>query len=245
MTGPRPPRMTAFGLSLAVHAGLALLLLFYAGLQPEQVSTKAVPIRTDLVFLRQTGPAGGGGGRPVPAPPQRTEIPVHQKPTLAIEAVTVPADPPPTLDVPIQANSTVLRSGGVAIGAAPGAGGGGTGQGLGEGTGPGLGPGKDGNTGGGPRGPGAVTAPRPIREVRPAYTAGALAARLQGFVLLEVEVLANGTIGNVKVLRSLDRIHGLDVEAIKAARQWVFLPGTHAGKPVDVIVQIQLDFNLR
>jgi protein TonB len=246
MTRPDPPRFTAFGVSVVFHAGLAMLLLVYAGMQPEQVSTKAVPIRTDLVFMQQIGPGGGGGSRLAPAPPQRTEIPVHQKPTLAIEASAVPVDPAPTLDVPVQPNSSVLRANGMTLGAAPAAGGGnpGTGAGPGQG-GPGVGPGKDGGIGGGPRGPGAVTDPRPFREVKPAYTSGALAAKIQGSVTLEVEVLANGTVGNVKVLRSLDRVYGLDLEAIKAARQWLFIPGTHAGKPVDVIVQIILDFNLR
>ena len=246
MTRPRPPKITAFGVSVAFHAALAVVLLFYAGLQPDAVSTKAVPIRTDLVFKHQVGPTGGGGSRPIPAPPQRTEIPVHQKPTLAIQASAVPVDPPPTLDVPIQPNSTVLRANGMTLGAAPAAGGGNPGTGAGPGRGgPGINDGKGGGVGGGPRGPGAVTPPKPFREVRPAYTSGALAAKIQGSVTLEVEVLANGTVGNVKVLQSLDRVHGLDLEAIKAARQWLFIPGTHAGKPVDVLVQIILDFNLR
>jgi protein TonB len=246
MTAPRPPRITAFGVSIAVHAGLAILLLVVAGIQPEQVSTKAVPIRTDLVFKHDVGPGGGGGSRPQPAPPQRTQVPVHQKPTLAIQASAVPVDPPPTLDVPIQPNSMVLRANGTTIGAAPAAGGGNPGTGASAGSGgPGLGEGKDGGLGGGPRGPGAVTDPKPVRPVKPAYTSGALAAKIQGSVTLEVEVLANGTVGSVKILRSLDRVYGLDLEAIKAARQWLFVPGTHAGKPVDVIVQIILDFNLR
>ena len=62
---------------------------------------------------------------------------------------------------------------------------------------------------------------------------------------MEVVVLANGTVGDVKVIGSLDKICGLDMEAIKAARQWRFLPGTFEGKPVDVLVRLILDFNLR
>jgi protein TonB len=97
----------------------------------------------------------------------------------------------------------------------------------------------------GQKGTGAVTAPVPVRQVKPAYTPAALAAKVMGSVTLEVEVLANGTVGNVKVLKSLDRSYGLDQEAIRAARQWLFIPGTSGGKPVDVIVQLILDFNLR
>lgn len=245
MTAPRPPRITALGVSVVLHAALAVLLLLYAGISPEQVSTKAVPIRTDLVFLQRAGSGGGGGGNPAPAPPQRTEIPVHRPPAVAVEAATVPVDLPPTLDVPVQATSTMLQSSGTSLSAPPGPGGGGKGTGSGPGDGPGLGPGNDGLLGGGPRGSGVITSPFPIREVKPVYTAGALASKIQGSVALEVEVLANGTVGSVKVLKSLDRVYGLDLEAIKAARQWLFRPGTSGGRPVDVIVQIILDFNLR
>ena len=81
--------------------------------------------------------------------------------------------------------------------------------------------------------------------MKPDYTSQALQARLQGSVTLEVEVLANGTVGTVKVLKSLDTRYGLDGQAIRCARQWVFRPGTINGKPVDSLVQIILEFSLR
>jgi len=46
----------------------------------------------------------------------------------------------------------------------------------------------------------------------------------------------------VRVVRSLDAIHGLDLEATRAAKQWVFRPGTRAGQPVDVLVRLLLEF---
>jgi TonB family protein len=52
-------------------------------------------------------------------------------------------------------------------------------------------------------------------------------------------------VGDVKVVRSLDPTFGLDVEAIKAARQWRFRPGTRLGESVSVLITIQLDFTLR
>jgi len=51
-----------------------------------------------------------------------------------------------------------------------------------------------------------------------------------------------GTVGDVKVVRSLDANYGLDQEAIKAAKQWVFAPGTRSGEPVPVMVSIELTF---
>ena len=242
---PAPPRVTALGVSVAIHAALALALLIWTGVKPEPVATKAPPIRTDLVYLQDAGSGGGGGGRPTPAPPAKLQIPEHRQPALAVDAVTVPVDPLPVLDAPVRANSTILQGSGITAFAPPGPGGGGPGTGVGPGTGPGAAEGDKGGVGGGPKGTGAVTPPVPIRQVKATYTPAALAAKVMGSVTMEVEVLANGTVGNVKVLRSLDRVHGLDQEAVRAARQWLFVPGTSGGKPVDVIVQLILDFNLR
>ena len=239
---------SAFGVSVTIHLALAAVVLFWAGFQPEEVASKAPPIRTDLVFLQQAGPGGGGGGNPAPAPPQRMEIPDHRTPVIPTEAVVAPVDPPkPTLDVMVQtALATSLQASGTTLLAPPGPGGGGRGSGAGAGDGPGVGPGRGGNSGGGPRGVGnGVTSPIDRRQVRPAYTACALAAKIQGNVTMDVVVLADGTVGDIKVVGSLDKKCGLDLEAIKAARQWLFLPGTFEGKPVDVLVQLILTFNLR
>jgi protein TonB len=87
--------------------------------------------------------------------------------------------------------------------------------------------------------------PRLIREVKPQYTADAMRAKIQGTVLLECVILPDGTVGRVEVVRSLDPTFGLDQEAIKAARQWRFVPGTRFGEPVAVLVTIELTFTLR
>ena len=70
-------------------------------------------------------------------------------------------------------------------------------------------------------------------------------AKVQGTVLLECIVMPDGSVGEAKVVRSLDAVFGLDQEAIKAARQWKFVPGTRLGEPVAVRVTIALDFTLR
>ena len=90
-----------------------------------------------------------------------------------------------------------------------------------------------------------MTVPRVLREVKPAYTAEAMRAKVQGLVLLECVVMPDGTIGRVEVVKSLDGTFGLDQEAIKAARQWRFAPGTRFGEPVAVLVTIELQFTLR
>jgi protein TonB len=81
--------------------------------------------------------------------------------------------------------------------------------------------------------------------VKPQYTSDAMRAKVQGTVLLECVVKEDGSVGDVQVVRSLDPTFGLDLEAIKAARNWRFQPGTRLGQPVPVLVTIELTFTLR
>ena len=65
------------------------------------------------------------------------------------------------------------------------------------------------------------------------------------YVLALEAVLPDGTAGSIRVVRSLDSTFGLDQEAMKAARQWQFAPGTRFGQPVPVLVTIEIVFTLR
>jgi len=250
MAQTRRRLFSAFGISVTVHACALVILIVLASMTSEQVDTRTPPIRTDLVFLQAADPStgGGGGGTSAPAAPAKLEIPPPQPPTNLAATAPPPVDPPPpSLDAPVQTtNATVLLGGGITLGAPPGPGGNGPGRGgLGDGDGPGLDKGKDGGTGGGTRNPPGMTPPKPIRSVKPEYTSQAMQARLQGSVTLEVEVLANGTVGAVRILKSLDSRYGLDGQAIRCAKQWLFAPGTVNGKAVDSLVQLVLEFNLR
>ena len=90
-----------------------------------------------------------------------------------------------------------------------------------------------------------VTRPTVKRMVRPGYTDEARYARITGLVLLEGAVQTDGTMGDVRVLQSLDRKHGLDDKSIAAVRKWRFTPGVLRGQVVPVIVTIELTFDLR
>ena len=84
-----------------------------------------------------------------------------------------------------------------------------------------------------------------LREVKPNYTAAAMRAKVQGVVQLECVVGPDGSIGEVNIVKSLDKVFGLDDEAIKAAKQWRFAPGRRFGEPVAVYVTLELEFTLR
>jgi TonB family protein len=94
--------------------------------------------------------------------------------------------------------------------------------------------------------PGAgVTAPRAIRQVKAVYTQEALRRKITGTVLIQGVVGIDGTFRDGHIVRSLDPVYGLDDEALKAAAQWQFAPGTRDGQPVPVMVTIEISFYAR
>lgn len=90
-----------------------------------------------------------------------------------------------------------------------------------------------------------VSAPTVVSQVKPDYTPQAQAARIQGSVLMNVVVLADGAIGDVAVERSLDTMFGLDEQAVTAMKRWTFKPGTKDGKAVAVRVHVEMTFALK
>jgi TonB family protein len=61
--------------------------------------------------------------------------------------------------------------------------------------------------------------------------------------VLEIVVMSDGRVGDVRVLGGLG--HGLDERAVDAVRQWRFSPARRLGKPVDVLVEVAVEFRLR
>lgn len=90
-----------------------------------------------------------------------------------------------------------------------------------------------------------VSLPQVIKQVQPAYTSEAMQNRIEGNVGLEAVVLADGTVGDVRVVESLDSIYGLDKNAVSAMKQWQFKPGQKDSRPVAVRVNIQMKFTLK
>jgi protein TonB len=128
-------------------------------------------------------------------------------------------------------------------GSAGGAGAGG-GSGSGAGLGAGIGEGAGGGTGGGPYRPGSgIDPPRLLREVKAEYTDEGRRRNVTGDVVLEIVVRSDGSVGDVSVLDGLGA--GLDQRAIAAVRQWRFSPAMRRGQPVDVIVEVAVEFTLR
>ena len=225
-----------------------------------------------LVFVATPGPGGGGGGggarQPAPPPaarrsgtarlssplpprlaatplalarrPPPPSIQAEPLPPLVVPAVVSAADnrdrPGVIEDVPARVDSRGAGTGG-GVGA-------GTGSGLGDGAGDGIGPGSGGGTGGGPYRPGSgITPPRLLREVKAEYSEAARRQGVEGEVVLEIVVRHDGTVGDVRVVKTLG--YGLDERAGAAVRQWRFAPAERLGTRVDVLVEVAVEFRLR
>jgi TonB family protein len=90
-----------------------------------------------------------------------------------------------------------------------------------------------------------VTMPRVLSLVEPKYTPEARRAKVEGTVVLLAVIRTHGAAANIEVERSLDKQYGLDQQAIEAVRQWRFAPGQKDGRPVPVLVQIEIPFALK
>jgi len=245
---------------------IAFIVMTYVPDVQTAVISPEDPLK-DIVWIAEPGPGGGGGGggNKMPEPPKKAELPGKDKITVPIapkpepklepppeevkplEDLNIPAKPMAAAEQPLPGAIASESASTVSQGAGTGGGAGtGTGTGIGPGQGSGLGPGFGGGTGGGAYRPGSgVTVPRVIREVKPQYTADAMRAKVQGMVWVECIVMPDGNVGDARITRSLDGVFGLDQEALKAARQWKFVPGMRQGEPVPVIITIELTFTLR
>ena len=235
----------------------------------------ADPMRLVFLATPGPGGGGGGGGLLQKTPPPKalregrqrisSPLPIRREPKPIVSAPEPPkpTPPPPPLAAetlpavvaPIIAAPADTRN---RVGVlqqttaendshGPGKGGGagtGTGTGLGEGDGGGVGPGSGGGTGGGPYRPGSgIEPPRLLKEVRADYTEDARQRGLNGDVVLEIVVRRDGSVGDIKILRGL--AGGLNDRAVQAVRQWRFAPARRQGAPVDVVVEVAVEFKLR
>ena len=87
--------------------------------------------------------------------------------------------------------------------------------------------------------------PRLLKDRKPGYTDDAMRNRVEGSIIMEIVVQTDGTVGEVRVVRSLDKKYGLDEEAVKAVKQWRFAPGKKDDVPVPVLVDVEMTFTLR
>jgi periplasmic protein TonB len=89
---------------------------------------------------------------------------------------------------------------------------------------------------------GLVVAPALRTRVEPEYPPLAVAAHVEGMVILEATVDTEGRVTDVRILRS---IGFLDKAAINAVQQWRYAPLTLNGMPTPFVLTVTLNFSLK
>jgi TonB family protein len=85
-----------------------------------------------------------------------------------------------------------------------------------------------------------LSQPMATRKVDPAYPLQLMRQNVAGTVILYAIIRADGSVGNVRVLRGVDE--RLDQFASQALAQWQFQPATKNGAPVDVEATFKIPF---
>jgi protein TonB len=87
-----------------------------------------------------------------------------------------------------------------------------------------------------------IKPPRKIADVPPAYPAIARSAHVQGVVILEAVIDAQGGVASLRVLRSIPL---LDQAALDAVQQWRFTPALLNNQAVPVVMTVTVNFTLQ
>ena len=88
---------------------------------------------------------------------------------------------------------------------------------------------------------GQIRAPQKVVNVAPVYPQEAQDAGVQGVVIIEAKIGADGSVAEAWVVRSIPM---LDQAALDAVRQWRYSPTLLNGAPVPVIMTTTVNFTL-
>ena len=89
---------------------------------------------------------------------------------------------------------------------------------------------------------GNIRPPTKTVDVPPIYPPMAIAARVEGTVIIEATIDTDGRVQSARVLRSIPL---LDTAALTAVGQWSYSPSLLNGVPVPVIMTVTVSFKLR
>jgi periplasmic protein TonB len=230
------PRRPALPLLASVAAQTAVVgVVFVAS---AMLFTDALPVVPDMMAFVAAPPPP-----PPPPPPAARATPRRPQPdrTMAAAIVPTPLSAPDTVEPARGDEGEGFGVEGGVEGGVPGGVVGGVVGGLPDAPPPPPPP-----TPEAPRAPvrvgGRIEPPALVHRVEPEYPRAAVAAHIEGRVILEAIVDENGRVTDVQVLRSAGSI--LDHEAITALRQWRYAPLTLNGINVRFALTVTLSFSL-
>lgn len=85
--------------------------------------------------------------------------------------------------------------------------------------------------------------PRYDRNPKPLYPRLARRRGYEGLVVLRVEILPDGRVGEVRVERSSGH-HILDKSALKTVKKWKFIPARRGDDPIRIWAEVPIKFDL-
>lgn len=256
------PKRSAL-ISALLHAAAILLVLAATSVKPPA----QIPSRVFLIAPNDVAPlaaphranTGGGGGQRDTRPASQgdiarratrefvapTPVALNDHAQITIEPAILGDPAPRTFDfaqLGIPNGVAGPPSGGP--GKNGGIGNGGDGGGQGDQHGPGYGAGdKPGADGGIPQSTaGHLTAPVLIYKSEPEYSEEGRRAKIQGTVMLRIEIDEHGLPRAVSIRQGLGL--GLDEKAIQAVTRWRFRPATRNGKPIPSTAMVEVFFRL-
>jgi protein TonB len=216
----RPSRRRILTLQLAVAAHLLVLAAIVVN---DYFKVPPIPEPQLAVSFAQMAP-------PPPPPPPAAPKPAPKQPEPEVEPPTEMTEP---LEVPEEIASEPI------VGDT-------TGTGVEGGVAGGVEGGVEGGVPGGAtevfRLGGPATPPQVIDDVKPTYPRLALAARLEGVVILEALIGRDGTVRDVKVLRGMSM--GCTEAAVDAVKKRRYKPGMLEGQPVEFALTVTVQFRL-
>ena len=251
--GTYQARPENFALSFVGHTAAIALLLWLLHTVAQSplitpVNERPIMLSDYVMNVGKGGPSGGGGGdasklkASAGTPPRAAKQQFAPPVVLAPQQSKLQVEPTVVADLKIpQSNQMgdplsklMAPSNGVGVGGGIGSGdGGGVGSGHG---GPGVGPGYF------HLGESGVSAPNCAYRPDPEFSEEARKAKYQGVVGLNVVIGADGRVHNAHVVKALGM--GLDEKAIEGVNLWKCDPGHKDGRPVAVVVYVEVDFHL-
>jgi protein TonB len=234
-TGHLPSHAT---LPIVLSTGAQVLAVTMLLVVPALIVVEQIPeVPTMMAFVAAPPPP------PPPPPPPAPRVdkpkPPEARPVPVTPELAAPIEEPPAIDLEPRAREEADEGvpGGV-DGGVPGGVVGGVVGGLPEAPPPPPPPVV--------RGPvrvgGQIEVPALVHRVEPNYPPIAVNAHLQGLVILEAIVERDGSVGEVKVLKSAGAL--LDREALIAVRQWRYSPLVLNGVRERFILTVTLSFHL-
>jgi protein TonB len=87
-----------------------------------------------------------------------------------------------------------------------------------------------------------VKAPKKLKDVRPSFPGPAMAARVQGTVIVDITIGPDGRVQSTQLLKSVPL---LDDAALEAVRRWEYVPTIVDGRAVAVLMTVTVHFSLQ